>query len=130
MLAHMHRHWTYTNVTVKAVQALLDEGLVSEQRAREMQGALGEPARLAASLASLEAGRVDNAAMAVACDCALLYQEAALSGAPDKGDFLALATRAMMLEDLPESFIRVSLSALLHETRQRARRPEHPSHAC
>ncbi|MFV8816911.1 hypothetical protein [Haliea sp. E17] len=130
MLTELHRDWMYTCASAKAIQGLLDEGLISQLRALELKAALSNPQRMAASLAALEMGRVENVAMALACECALLYQDASQQEDPGKGDYLKLAARAMMLEDMPEPFIRVSLSALLDETRTEDFQPELQVKAC
>ncbi len=117
MMARLQGEWLYNKVSSNAVNGLLEEGLVCESRAEELKDLLGDRDRMAASLASVEAGRVENVAMALACDCALLYQSAA-NDPRGREHFLKIAARAMMLEELPEPFIRVSMSALMDKSRR------------
>ncbi len=116
MFDQLQQRWVYASVVSASLGELLDEGLLCEQRATRLRADFEDAGRLDASLASIATGRVENAAMAFACDCALLYQEASARGEDDSGDYLKLSARAMMLAEMPDPFIRVRLSELRAST--------------
>ncbi|TGD76131.1 hypothetical protein E4634_00865 [Mangrovimicrobium sediminis] len=118
MLDHLNKHWKYTDLVVKTMNLLIEDGIVDVERAQVMQSLLGEPRRLTASLKQLEEEEFNLVSLTLAEDCIRIYQELALHGHPGKGDYLEAASRALLVEGFSEHQARAAVAEILERVRR------------
>ncbi|TGD72558.1 hypothetical protein E4634_13615 [Mangrovimicrobium sediminis] len=120
MLGYMRNHLEYSNAVLDTLQSLVDEGAFSAVRAGDLRLRLADRAQVENTVVRMEYGSADSAFRELASNCWLHFEGARARGDNSKGDYLKLATRALMLGGLPESDAGEELSALARLHGQRA----------
>ncbi len=112
MLGYMRNHLEYSNAVLDTLQSLVDEGVLSAVRAGDLRVSLANRDQVENTVVRMEYGNADSAFRELAANCWLHFEGARARGDYSKGDFLKLATRALMLGGLPETDASEELSAL------------------